>query len=101
MEELNILSQIYAAAAATSTIEWLATIFSIIYVILAARESIWCWPFGLIGVTLSFLVYIDPDVCLYSDATLQVYYIVMSVYGWIAWRKKSAEVAVGGGKSSY
>jgi nicotinamide mononucleotide transporter len=39
------------------------------------------------------MVYIRPDVRLYSEATLQVYYMVMSVYGWMAWTKKKDETA--------
>ena len=67
-------------------IEILAVIFSIIYVILAARQNILCWLFGIIGVVLSFVVYVD--VKLYSDATLQVFYLIMSIYGWWAWSAK-------------
>jgi len=69
-------------------IQWGAFVFSIIYVLLAARENIWCWFFGLISVILAFIVYIDPEVRLYSDALLQVFYAVMSIYGWWSWRAR-------------
>ncbi len=74
---------------AMSPVEWWATVFSIIYVILAAKQNIWCWFFGIIGVVLSFYVY--QGARLYSDATLQVFYLVMSFYGWYNWNKEKKE----------
>ena len=88
MEELSIVQEVWRTALGMGIAQWLAFVFSIVYVILAAKENIWCWPFGLISVILAFVVYIDPEVRLYSDATLQVYYMGMSIYGWIAWRKR-------------
>jgi nicotinamide mononucleotide transporter len=64
-------------------IQWVVFLSSIVYVILAARENIWCWAFGLIGVSLSFVIYLQTK--LYSDASLQIFYMIMSVYGWIHW----------------
>lgn len=87
MQEISILDQIINAAVATSALEWLAFILSIAYVILAAKESVWCWPVGLVSVIITFIVYIDPNVRLYSEATLQVYYMGMSIYGWIVWKR--------------
>lgn len=68
-------------------LEYGAIGFNIIYLLLAIRVSIWCWLFGIIGVVLSFFVYIHEDVRLYSDASLQVVYLGLSVYGWISWNK--------------
>lgn len=93
MPELSIIDQIWNTAAAISLLEWVATILSISYVILAAKGNPWCWPLGLLSVIITFMVYIRPDVRLYSEATLQVYYMVMSVYGWMAWTKKKDETA--------
>ena len=95
MGELSLLEQIWEAAVATSLLEWLAFFFSVAYVILAARQNIWCWPFGLVGVICTFLICVDPDVRLYSDATLQVYYFGMSIYGWASWRKRGNDVKEG------
>ena len=63
--------------------QWLAFVFNILYVVLAARENRWCWFFGLLGVTLLLFIYMDAK--LFSDALLQVFYIGMSIYGWISW----------------
>lgn len=64
-------------------IEWGAVCFNLLYVYLAGRRNIACWPVGIIGVVLSFLVYVPAR--LYSDALLQVFYLVLSLYGWWTW----------------
>jgi nicotinamide mononucleotide transporter len=71
----------------TSTLEWLAFVFSLAYVYLAAKGNPWCWPVGFLSVVFYFLVCIRPEVRLYSEATLQVYYMAMSVYGWLMWTR--------------
>lgn len=68
-----------------SLLEWGAVLFNILYVILAARRHIACWPAGMIGVVFAFFVYFDAR--LYSDATLQVVYFVLSIYGWWQWTR--------------
>ena len=67
--------------------QWLAVLFNVLYVILAARENILCWVFGLIGVSLLLFIYLD--VKLYSDALLQVFYFAMSIYGWYNWKRQT------------
>lgn len=88
MEEVTTINKIISAALGMGVVQWLAFVFSIIYVILAAAENIWCWFFGIISVVLAFMVYIDPEVRLYSDAVLQVFYVVMSIYGWWSWMQQ-------------
>ncbi len=68
-----------------SLLEWGAVLFNILYVILAARRHVACWPVGMIGVFLAFFVYTSAR--LYSDATLQVVYLILSIYGWRQWSK--------------
>ena len=68
-------------------LQWSAFALNLGYVVLAARNNIWCWPVGLVGVILLFFIYVDAR--LFSDATLQVFYMIMSVYGWLQWRKQS------------
>ncbi len=70
-------------------LQWLALVFNLLYVVFAARENILCWVFGFIGVSLLFFIYVDTR--LYSDATLQVFYMAMSVYGWLSWRENTPE----------
>lgn len=65
--------------------EWIALVSSGLYTYLAAKGNIWCWIFGLIGAFFTLLLCIQ--VLLYSEAVLQVFYIIMSIYGWIVWSR--------------
>jgi len=52
-------------------------------VLLAIRESAWCWPFGLANAALYLVVFAHSR--LYGSAGLQGVYVALSVYGWYAW----------------
>lgn len=64
-------------------IEIAASVIGIIGVWLTAKENILCWPAGLINVILSLYVFFNSR--LYADVLLQVFYLVMTLYGWYNW----------------
>jgi len=64
-------------------IEVAAFITGVASVWLAARQSIWNWPVGIVNVALYALLF--WQVRLYADAGLQVVYLVLAAYGWWAW----------------
>ena len=66
-----------------SALEVVAVIFGLLCVTLVVRQSIWCWPTGLIQVSLYLVIFYQ--VKLYSDVILQVFYIAMNIYGWYYW----------------
>jgi nicotinamide mononucleotide transporter len=68
----------------TTAVEWLAFFFSLIYVILAAAKSIWCWPFAFIGSSL--YVYLCIVSQLYLESGLQLFFVVMALIGWVSWK---------------
>ena len=70
-----------------SLFEILAVLFSIIYVTLAAKESIWCWAAALISV--SIYIYICFQAQLYAETGLQVFYFIMAIYGYFSWSKSN------------
>jgi len=65
--------------------ELVAVIASLMYVILAAKENIWCWPAALVSTIIYTVIFYD--VYLWMDSLLQVYYLVMAIYGWYCWRQ--------------
>lgn len=67
-------------------IETIAVVFSLLYVILATKENIWCWPAAIISV--SIYTYICFNSQLYSETLLQIFYLMMAFYGWRNWKKK-------------
>lgn len=79
----------YEAVKATSVIEWIAILSALAYVVFAARESAWCWSFGIISSGL--YVAINFSIKLYLDAWLSVYYCAIGIYGWYAWVKQFPE----------
>jgi nicotinamide mononucleotide transporter len=52
-------------------------------VYLTTRQVIWCWPLGMIGVTLYAAVFFEAR--LYADMGLHGLYFALSIYGWWAW----------------
>jgi len=76
-------------------IELLASVLGILYVILAIRQNIWCWMAGIINVALYIFIFLNAR--LYGDMALQVFYLLMSIYGWYSWKfgkSKNKEVLV-------
>jgi nicotinamide mononucleotide transporter len=66
-----------------TTIEIIASIFWILSVYFTVRQNIWCWPTGVVMVSL--YIYIFFNAKLYSDTILQVIYFFMQFYGWYYW----------------
>jgi nicotinamide mononucleotide transporter len=60
--------------------EALAVVLGILYLLLAVRENILCW-YAAFASSLIFL-FLFWDVELLMESALQVYYLVMAVYGW-------------------
>ena len=68
-------------------IEIIGTIFSIIYVFLSIKQSIWLWPLGLISSALYIYIFFISKI--YADMSLQMYYVLISIYGWYFWLQKN------------
>ena len=69
---------------ATSALEFTAVGFLVSYVILAARQSPWCWPLSMVGVICYAIISFEAK--LYAELPLQGFYIGISVYGWYHWK---------------
>lgn len=65
--------------------EILATILGIIYIILAAKESFWCWPAAFLSTLIYTLLFWEGQ--LPMQAILNCYYMGMAIYGYQLWRK--------------
>ncbi|WP_316756344.1 nicotinamide riboside transporter PnuC [Pedobacter aquatilis] len=73
----------------TSVIEWLAVGFGVSEVLLAKKNNIWLYPTGIVSILLSMFLLLN--VKLYAEMLLSIYYLVMSVYGWIIWKKRKLD----------
>lgn len=66
-----------------SYIELFGTIFGLLAVYWASRENILTWPASLIQVTIFFILFYQIN--LYADMFLQVYFFIVSIFGWYNW----------------
>ena len=69
-----------------SPLEYLAVISGVVSVWLSKKESIWVYPTGLLNT--SIYVYLSVCGSLFGEATVNLYYTIMSIYGWWLWNKK-------------
>ena len=89
---MSFFTTVWEAIKATSIIEWIAVISSIIYVILAAKQLIICWFFAFIGSILFVYLCFIGD--LYIESILQVFYVIMAIFGWFSWNKSEIEKSI-------
>jgi nicotinamide mononucleotide transporter len=66
-------------------LEFIAALFGIISVFYAKKENILVFPTGIISTGL--YVYLLSQWNLYGDLIINVYYTLMSIYGWYMWSK--------------
>lgn len=64
-------------------IEVLGAITGLIYLYFSYHRKVWLWPFGII--TSALYVIFFRRTHLYADMSLQVYYVLISIYGWYFW----------------
>jgi nicotinamide mononucleotide transporter len=64
-------------------LEIAAALLGVINVVLVVRRSTWNYPFGIVMVAFYFFVFWNAK--LYSDALLQIFFLVIQAYGWWAW----------------
>ena len=70
------------------TLEIVAVFFGIASVLYAKKENIWVFPTGIISTVL--YVYICYQFTLYGDVVINLYYTLMSLYGWYVWNHKTS-----------
>ncbi|MGI9203604.1 MAG: nicotinamide riboside transporter PnuC [Woeseiaceae bacterium] len=82
-------SNIWAQLAGWSAGEITAVVFAILYLFLAIRENIWCWFCAGVSTTIYIGVYFGAK--LYMESLLNVFYLVMAIYGWYVWRSGGSD----------
>ncbi len=72
-----------------SYIELIGTLLYLWSVWLIAKRQVLTWPVGIVSVLLYMILFYQ--IRLYSDAIEQVYYLGVSIYGWIFWNNSFKE----------
>ncbi|MBK9400813.1 MAG: nicotinamide mononucleotide transporter [Bacteroidetes bacterium] len=67
-------------------LELIAFLTGITGIWLTMRQNVWCFPVGLINVSLSMVIFYEQH--LYADAIQQIMYITLLIYGWYNWKRK-------------
>ena len=75
-----------------SIIESIAVLFSVLYVILATKQNIWCWAAA--GISVALYIYICFSAQLFPETGLQVFYLIMAFYGYYNWAKKEQDLQI-------
>ena len=85
----EIYDTFIAGMKSTTWLEYIAVFSGIISVWFSRKENIWVYPTGLINTT--FYIYLSFKGSLFGEATVNLYYTIMSIYGWILWSKKNQQ----------
>ena len=86
---IEFINQLTTNFLQTTWIEGIAVFFGLLSVWFASRNNILVYPTGIISVLL--YVYICHQSGLYADMGVQVFYFVMSIYGWYAWTHQNGK----------
>ncbi len=73
-------------------LEIIAVLFGLLSVIFAWFNKIWVYPTGIISTAI--YVYLLLQWSLLGDMMINVYYFMMSIYGWYIWTRKIDETHV-------
>ncbi|MCW3085064.1 MAG: nicotinamide mononucleotide transporter PnuC [Bacteroidetes bacterium] len=79
----DFFDTVVGAAKETSITEWLIFVTALLYVLLAAIENVWCWLFGILSSLFS--IYLCYSGRLFLESGLNVFYVVIGIYGWYQW----------------
>jgi nicotinamide mononucleotide transporter len=84
-----LIAQYKNASITQILLEFVAFLMGIISVYCAKKEHIWVYPTGLISTIIT--VYLLYQAQYFGDMTMNVYYSIMSLFGWYKWNQKVAE----------
>ena len=85
----EIWSQFADGISRTGWLEYIAVFTGIISVWFSRLENIWVYPTGLINTII--YIFISFEGGLLGEASVNFYYTVMSIYGWVLWAKRDEE----------
>jgi nicotinamide mononucleotide transporter len=82
----GLMARPWAGLLATSLLEALAVLLSLVYVVLAVPRSRWCWVAGGIGSLI--YVWLFARARLPMQSLLQVWYVGVAVFGFLRWSRQ-------------
>ncbi len=96
----NFFLEPYRSASTLNiALEIIAVCFGIASVYYAQKENILVFPTGIINTVI--FVYLCYKFSLYGDLTINVYYTIMSIYGWYRWQYSNTDQHLAISTSNY
>ncbi|MCW3088413.1 MAG: nicotinamide mononucleotide transporter [Sediminibacterium sp.] len=86
MDAAHIYHQFIAGMRNTGVLEFIGVFAGIASVWFSRKENIWVYPVGLVNTVI--YIYLSVKGHLLGEASVNFYYTVMSIYGWVLWAKK-------------
>ena len=83
----SVLESIYNGLVNTTWIEAIAVISGIVSVWYSRKENILVFPTGLLNTII--YIYLSVKGHLFGEASVNLYYTIMSLYGWYLWTRKN------------
>lgn len=75
-----------------SYVELIGTLFGLVSVYLASRANILTWATGIINEVFLFILFFQVQ--LYADMFLQIYFFVVTLFGWYNWKHKPKQNSI-------
>ena len=85
---MEFITKTLSGFTAMSHWEYIAVVLSIAYLLLAIKESLWCWPAAFFSTLIYTIMYWNGAFLM--ESLLNFYYPYMAVFGWVVWRKGKA-----------
>ena len=85
----NLIQSIYEGLINTGWVEGIAVVAGIVSVWYSRKENILVYPTGLINTIL--YIYLSYKGHLLGEASVNLYYTIMSIYGWYLWTRKKED----------
>jgi nicotinamide mononucleotide transporter len=71
--------------------EIIGLVTGLVYLYFSIRQNIWLWPVGIVASGYAAFVFFETQ--LYADMSLNIYYILVSIYGWFHWLLRNDNVS--------
>jgi len=84
-----MLSEIIEQARNTSLAEAIAAALGLAYLLLAVKRNLLCWFCAFVSTAIYLVLF--AKAALYMQSALQVFYLIMAVYGFIDWKAGRTE----------
>jgi len=82
----DLYGQFLSGIRQTGLLEYIAVIFGILSVWYSRLENILVYPVGLVSTVI--YVYLSIQGSLLGEASVNLFYTIMSIYGWYLWTRK-------------